>query len=312
MAGIAAILIIVLIIAAVFLVTVLLKNFTQSKNNSIGFLINQSGRGSAGTTQYAVDGNFSLPLTIEPSDDCMLVALVDYQAVPFYFNGSYGKTHYLNGSPANQYNGTFRVTNLSQGYHDVILAGFVVPCNFTYDASRQINRMTTGALMYNVIVDNGTKPMPVFENSSTAGNATYRLDYDFGGPNIFREPFDNRGWSREDVKPGQVLDYYLQVGHGLINGKKLNTSYAIVQLLDYNQIPVRFNAYDYVYYGYITVNESSSVHLSLKAPDTAGPHRLVVLLATDPFEDREIAPGVMNTNITRSFQAEYIDLFVKE
>ena len=67
---------------------------------------------------------------------------------------------------------------------------------------------------------------------------------------------------------------------------------------------------DYVYYGYITVNESSSVHLSLKAPDTAGPHRLVVLLATDPFVDGEIAPGVMNTNITGSVQAEYIDLFV--
>ncbi len=73
---------------------------------------------------------------------------------------------------------------------------------------------------------------------------------------------------QEDVKPGQVLDYYLQVGHGLVNGKKLNTSYAIVQLLDYSQVPVRYDASDYVYYGFIDVNESSSVHLSLKAPDT--------------------------------------------
>ena len=64
----------------------------------------------------------------------MLVALVDYQAVPFYFNGSYGKTHYLNGSPTNNYYGTFSVTNLSQGYHDVVLVGFVAPDNFTYDA----------------------------------------------------------------------------------------------------------------------------------------------------------------------------------
>ena len=313
MAGIAAILIIVLIIAALYFVNVIRKEVPQSKTNSIGFRINLSGLGQVGTTQYAVNGNFSLPFTIEPSDDCMLVALVDYQAVPFYFNGSYGKTHYLNGSPTDNYYGTFRVTNLSQGFHDVVLVGFVAPYNFTYDATGwPMNLMATGALRYNVIADNGTKPVPVFENSSTAGNATYRLDYNFGGPNIFREPFDNKRWSREDVKPGQVLDYYLQVGHGLINGKKLNTSYAIVQLLDYNQVPVRYNASDEVYYGYVTVNESSSVHLSLKAPDTAGPHRLVVLLATDPFEDREIAPGVMNTNITGSVQAEYIDLFVTD
>ncbi|HEY3274245.1 MAG TPA: hypothetical protein VGJ92_10810 [Methanocella sp.] len=309
-AGIVAILIIVLILVALFLANTLWGNFPQSKTNSIGFNTNPGGLGNFSTTKYAVNGNFSLPLTIEPSDDCMLVALVDYRAVPFYFNGSYGKTHYLNGSPTNQYNGTFVVTNLSQGYHDVVLAAFVAPANFTYDGGRPMNLMTTGAQRYNVIVDNGTKPVPVFENSATAGNATYRLDYDFSGPSIFKEPFDNRGWSRADVKPGQVLDYYLTVGHGLINGKKLNTSYAIVQLQDYNQVPVRYDTSDYVYYGYIAVNESSSVHLSLKAPDTAGPHRLVVLLATDPFVDREIAPGVMNNNITGLIEAEYIDLFV--
>ena len=242
-------------------------------------------------------------MTVEPSDDCMLVALVDYRAVPFYFNGNYGKTRYLNGSQTGKYNGTFSVTNLSQGFHDMILVGFVVPDNFTYNAGLPANRMTTGSLRYNIVVDNGTKPRPVFENSSTAGNATYRLDYNFSGPNIVREPFDNKGWSWEDVKPGQVLDYYLQVGHGLVNGKKLNTSYAIVQLLDYSQVPVRYDTSDYVYYGFIDVNESSSVHLSLKAPDTAGPHRLVVMLATDPYEDREIAPGVTNTNITWSVQS---------
>ncbi len=55
------------------------------------------------------------------------------------------------------------------------------------------NRMTTGSLRFNVIVNDSTKPRPLFENSSTAGNATYRTRYNFSGPNIFREPFDNKG-----------------------------------------------------------------------------------------------------------------------
>jgi hypothetical protein len=307
-AGIAALLIIVLIVAAMFLANMFWAK--APKTNGIGFSINRGWPEAVGATQYAAGGNFSLPITVEPTDDCMLVALVDYQAVPFYFNGSYGKTHRLNGSPTGEYSGIISVTNLSRGFHDVVLAGFVAPDNFTYDAGLPVNLMAAGALRYNVIVDNGTKPAPAFENSSNPRNATYRLDYNFSGPNIFREPFDNRGLSREDVKPGQILDYYLQVGHGTINGRKLDTSYAIIQLLDYDQVPVRYNSSDYVYYGFIAVNESSSVHLSMKAPDTAGPHRLVVLLATDPYEDREIAPGVMNTNITERIDAEYFDLFV--
>jgi hypothetical protein len=39
----------------------------------------------------------------------------------------------------------------------------------------------------------------------------------------------------------------------IVNGKKLNTSYAIVQLQDYNQAQVRYNASDYVYYGYVNL-----------------------------------------------------------
>jgi hypothetical protein len=238
------------------------------------------------------------------------MALVDYQVVPFYFNGSYNKTHYLTGSRTNEYPGIIRVVNLTDGFHDVTIIGFVAPCNFTYDRGVRSNLMTTGSMRFNVIAGNGMKPVHVFENSSTTGNATYRIDYNFSGPNILRAPFDNKQFYREDVKPGQVLDYYLQVGHATVNGKKHNTSYAIIQLLNYDQVPIRYNTPDTVYYGYISANEYSSVHLSLKAPSTAGPYRLAVLLVTDPYASLEAAPGIMNTNITQYIQVEYIDLFV--
>ena len=71
----------------------------------------------------------------------------------------------------------------------------------------------------------------------------------------FLETFEKKGLFREDVRPGQVLDYYLQVGHGTIDGRKLDTSYAIIQFLDYDQVPVRYNASDSVYYGFIAVND---------------------------------------------------------
>jgi hypothetical protein len=261
---------------------------------------------------YADNGSISFNARIDPSDDCLLVCLVDYRVVPFYFNGSCNRTHYLAGSRINSYPGVIRVTNLSDGFHDVVVTAFVAPYNFTYDGMVRLNLMTTGSMRFNVIAGNGTKPVPLFENSSTGGNATYRIDYNFSGPSMFWKPFDRRQSVRDkaDVRPGQVLDYYLQVGHTIVDGRRLNTSYAIIQLLDYNQIPVRHDVPDTVYYGYISANEYSSVHLSLKAPDTPGPHRLAVLLATDPYANLEVAPGVMNTNITRSVQVEYIDLFV--
>lgn len=311
----AGIVIVIVIVAAVLVLPWLYsRNLPETKTNSIGFhMKNLTGSGPLGDTVYTDNESFSFSVTVMPSDDCMLMALVDYQAVPFYFDGRLNSTHYLSGSRTGEYSGTVSITNLSDGFHDVVLIGFVAPYNFSYDyIGRPLNLMQTGSLRLNVIAGNATKPAAVFENSTTlAGNASYQPDYPHAGPHISWKPFDNRTLFRENLRPGQVLDYYLQVGHGIIDGRKLDTSYAIVQLLDYHQVPVRYNSSDSVYYGFIAVNESSSVHLSLKVPDMPGPHRLVVMLAADPYVNLEKAPGVMNRNMTRSITAEYLDIFVK-
>ena len=98
---------IVIVIAVVVIVIPRLTYTPESKTNSIGFHIkNLTGSGPLGGTQYADNGSFSFLVTVQPSDNCVLMALVDYQAVPFYFDGRLNTTHYLSGSRTDEYSET--------------------------------------------------------------------------------------------------------------------------------------------------------------------------------------------------------------
>ncbi len=100
------ILLIVMMIAAVIIVDKLGENIPRSTSSGLGFhYANTDGSVPVGATRHADDGNFSFSLTVEPSADCLLMALVDYRVVPFYFDGRYNATHYLSGSPTNKYAG---------------------------------------------------------------------------------------------------------------------------------------------------------------------------------------------------------------
>lgn len=260
-----------------------------------------------GSMHHADNGNFSGFITVEPSADCLLMALVDYRVVPFYFDGRYNTTHYLSDSLSGQYSGVFSVTNMSEGFHDVLIIGLVSPYNYSSDPWSV--SAVSGWLRFNVIVGNATKPSVSFENRSTAVNTVYSSDNGYSS-RLSKSPFDNRMLLKEALKPGATLDYYVNVGHGIVNGEILNTSLAIVQMMDYRQIPVRYNTTADVYYGYIDRAENCSVHMSFKAPETMGLHRLINIVVTDPYACFEIAPGAINTGITQSATFEHVDIVI--
>ena len=235
------------------------------------------------------------------------MALVDYRVVPFYFDGRYNTTHYLSGSPTNKYSGIISVTNLSEGFHDVLILGLLSPYNYT---SGPFGSSTGGgSVRFNVIVGNATKPAVSFENRSTAVNAVYSSENRVFST-LSTVPFDNRGLRQETLKPGAIFNYYVNVRHGLVNNEIRNTSLAIVQLLDYRQLPVVYGTREDVYYGYIDRSENCSVYMSLKAPEATGWHRLVNIVITDPYANLEMAPGVINTGITQSVTFEHVDIDV--
>ncbi len=235
------------------------------------------------------------------------MALVDYRVVPFYFDGHYNATHYLSGSPTGKYSGLISVTNLPEGFHDVLILGLLSPYNYTSSPLRSLTG--GGSLRFNVIVGNATKPAVSFENRSTAFNAAYSSENRmYSG--LSKSPFDNRGLFKETLKSGSIFNYYVNVGHGLVNNEIRNTSLAIVQLLDYRQLPVVYGTRDDVYYGYIDRSENCSVYMSFKAPEATGLHRLVNIVITDPYADLETEPGKINTGITQSVTLEHVDIDV--
>ncbi len=142
-------------------------------------------------------------------------------------------------------------------------------------------------------------------------NAVYSSENHLFGA-LTKSPFDSRGLLKETLKSGTIFNYYVNVGHGLINDEIRNTSLAIVQLLDYQQLPVVYGTREDVYYGYIDRSENCSVYMSLKVPETVGQHRLVNIVITDPYADLEIAPGVINTGITTDVTFEHLDIDVKK
>jgi hypothetical protein len=267
----------------------------------------------------AGDGNFSGILTIEPSADCLLMALVDYQVVPFSFNGSYDATHYLSGNydatnytgscTYGTYTGVFSISSLSEGFHDVVFLGIVSPYNYSTSPFGAL--VSGGAMRFNVVVGNATKPVVSFENRSNAVNAVYSSG---GGyfSTLSGEPFGSAVSSQITLKPGSTYDYYVNVGHATVNGEKRNTSLAIVQLLDYEQVPVLYGTGNDVYYGYIDRDENCSVYMSFKAPETEGPHRLINIVVTDPYADLWLSPGEINTKITQLITFEHLDFTVAE
>lgn len=199
------------------------------------------------------------------------------------------------------------MTNLSEGFHDVLILGLLSPYNYTTGPFG--SSTGGGSVRFNVIVGNAKKPAVSFENRSTAFNAAYSSENRVFST-LTKSPLDNRGLLRETLKPGAIFNYYVNVGHGLVNNEIRNTSLAIVQLLDYRQLPVVYGTRDDVYYRYIDRSENCSVYMSLKAPETAGKHRLVNIVVTDPYADLEIAPGMINTSITQSVTFEHVDIDV--
>lgn len=310
-----AVILAILIMAAPILLYLILPGPGEGKTNSCmtKYYVMDSPD-PHNRTQYVNSGDFTFSFQIVPSDDCMLVTLVDFQTVPFYFDGDYNTTHYLgngSGMPGN-YSGIIRVANMSEGYHDVVLLAFVAPGNTSYDFwNVPMNRMLTHLGRFNVIVNSSVKPVPVFENRSTARNAEYRDGHILQGE-FARHPFDTQVQQRQNVKRGEVIDYYQQISSQTLDDRDISSTFAIVQLLDYTQVPIRYNSTETVYYGYLGENETCSVHLSINAPDTPGPHRLAVISVESPFEDAERSNGTYRGWAGPVTKIEYLDLFVEE
>jgi hypothetical protein len=277
-----------------------------NRSSSLDFRYYDDSQPYSNHTQYTQNGTFTGHMHVGGSSDTMLILLQDYNVTAFHYNGSVNTTHmiarnvYFNESnyvtPIDTagYNDTFAISGIPDGFHDVEFVGFVDPYNYTGNNALSDGPFSAGGVRFNVIVNNSTKTIPPYTDSALSNDTLYSHNYSFGGPVLTKEPFSSNYWPRENANGGSVVDYYVNMGSMMWNDNLTGYSFAIVPLLDYEQIPIRVGSPDTVYYGHVDKNMFTAVHMSLMAPDEAGLHKLAVIVITSPYQDLEVAPYVFN------------------
>lgn len=311
----AALVIIVGIVALAATYAWILYDFsTHGSSGSLGSLgMSYSGNNgsSLNETQYSSDGSFAGRIYVEGTANTLLVALVDYNVTAFSYNGSVNTTHmipaksfinetgYVTPTDPAMTKGAFNVTGIPEGFHDVQFLGFVDPYNYSSPWGMSDGPFSSGGVRFNVIVDNSSKHRLLDTDGPGSNDTVYAGTSEFpsDGPSLSQKPFSAQGWPKENVKANGTIDYYVNLAHPMFDNRQTDYNFTIVQLLDYRQIPIRVGSPDTVYYGRLDNGTFASARMSLKAPDTPGNYKLIVIVSGDPYADVEVAP-YMENNMT--------------
>ena len=197
-------------------------------------------------------------------NEYLIMALLDYHIVPFNYNGNFSKAHLINiNSHKGLING-FNFSDISPGYHDLMFLVFKNPddyyVNITYlnPATNNTTTFTTwnrdvpvNSLRFNIICMNEEKPS--LEYGHIPNN--HSSSFDYSSMFVTREPLSSYPWTFQNTLGNEIEPYYINI----VNSMRDDVSYVIIQLLDYNQVPLDYNGQDDVYYGKIELNESCSI-----------------------------------------------------
>lgn len=242
------------------------------------------------STQYIkydeLNGYLELLNGYRSDNKFLVMTLLDYRVIDFNYNNSVSKIHFVNMPPMKTFVSQYNITDIPSGYHDIVILTFLNPYNLSRnDSYRLLSPYLINNIRFNVIRDNDNKPFIEYKNM-TKTNVSIS-----DGVFVIKEANASVLWLYENVSDNETLQYQINVE----NTKYENMSYALIQLLDYEQIPLKYSTSEYVYYGLINKSETCSIPASLKVTGH-GAHELVVILVTYPYEDYELVPGIINTN----------------
>ncbi len=235
---------------------------------------------------HKINGSFSgyILLANAKGNDYIVFILLDYQEVPFYLNGTLNLTHHIVLEDMEYRFFRFEIPNISEGWHDVFVGGFPNP----YSAEEQDPHILNGFRLQ-LISGKPTLELPSFERPLVCTRNNTELDAYLL---LTKKACDNTVWYKASMNPlneDSAFSYFAVVGNTQDN---LQT-FALVQLLDYRQVPIGNRT---VYFGYLYRNEVVSIPLTIKMPKN-GTHRLVLLYFAYPYEPLEYPPGVKNINL---------------
>lgn len=238
------------------------------------------------------EGYIRITNAMNKENKYLLFALVDYKAVSFYVNGTKNQTHLVNLSPMEDNFYYFNINNLSPGYHNLFLGAFLNPYGHSLDMNYRLGTdfIFMGSKRLNIVVENGSTPMPAFRRFEIFCASSYVLE----GLLVNKESCSSKAWITENVTKKEKLEYFINIGN---NDKRNQRTFAVIQFLNYTQIPIRHNTSEYVYFGYLNKGQKGSFPASLIAPNSTGINELIVVWISDPYENLEISPSIRNTNL---------------
>lgn len=273
--------------------------------------------------QYANNGNFSgiayfCPDNNTDSYQWLTMAFVDYNVTPIYYNGNLEKSHVTTLQSPGQHNVTFfqltglqnsdqnyvfsnvfnlsfQLTGLQNGTHDVLFLSVLEPCgNHTDDGAISRYDTSISGIRFTLVEGNASASTIQYNAGPLEEFVTFKnnskINIMSSGPWLTAKPFfvdESRPFadaiSNINAKPGEAVEYYIDVRNGEGPTNEANGRFAIMQLLDYEQKPLRHDIPENVFFGALNPGQTLALHADIIAPMTPGKH-ILSLIWTNPDE----------------------------
>lgn len=206
-----------------------------------------------------------------------LIMLVDYKQHSFSVDDN---------APSEEYNFKIgagktleipiKITDLDSGMHDIVVIMVKNPNNKSLDEEYRKKTDLSHLIIerFNVIVGDSDKPATHIEFT----NEGVKEPQNLGGIFLSKKN-DYKRWLSEDVKPGEILDYFIHVGNSL---EKDHQTYALVVLYNWKQIDI-VEGKNVLYYK-LNKDDSFVLPATLNTPESEGVEDLTALLIQNPNE----------------------------
>lgn len=217
--------------------------------------------------------------------------LVDFRQVPFEFEGD--DANILCNASVDPYEGKFfsiTVSNLTRGKHDMAIILAMEPNNHSMDPSFRLSTdlSSVRGIRLNLIVDNDTHYNIEYDNSTNPLFKQCSSDYPLNdGLLMTKEACSNKLWYTESGIPDENIPYWINCAAG----DDYPNQFAIITLMDYQQVPINTNSSQYAIFGNLSPGEKIAIPSNVMVPKETGLHEFMAVWIPFPFEYHDYPSG---------------------
>ena len=242
----------------------------------------------------------------------LTMAFVDYNFTPIYYDGNLEKSHMITlQSPGqhnvsfqltvqnvtqnivclNVFNVSFQLTGLQNGTHDIVFLSVLKPCRNHTDGAISRYETSISGIRFTLVVGNASASTIQYNAGPLEEFVTFKNNSNINimssGPWLTAKPFfvDESNpcvdaISNINAKPGEDIEYYIDVRNGEGPTNEANSRFAIMQLLDYEPRPLRHDMSEDVYFGALNSRPDTRTPCGYYSPHDTGqthfvPHLLL-------------------------------------